>query len=219
MLADKSESKRSKWRIFGWIAMVWLTGWLGITLMCAAANTDVLEGAMIGGAQGWFMSFFFLLFTLPLGALGLFIGNLGKLRPYRTAISLLLSSVMWIAGIGKALYDRASPELALKQWTGVDFPRDGVIKSHSYFGGGLVDDRHVFVLHCRAAETARLIRELTLKRGHILEGESDHPPEITADGWKPAERWQKFDPDGSPDYLELITDQSRSKVYLVFGQI
>ena len=190
-----------------------------MVLANAIHNTDTAKGAMIALIEGAFLSPFLLLVSLPLGLLGLKLGSLGRLRPHRVWISLLFANALWIFGIGSAIYDRANPERALKQWTNVNFPSDATLRSHFFFGGGFADDRHVFVFTCGPEETERLIRELQLAGGLLKDWQSEDRPEIAADGWVPAERWYISDLAGSPDYIELITDKTRTKVYLTFGQI
>jgi hypothetical protein len=102
------------------------------------------------------------MFTLPLGVLGLAVGKLGRLRPHRTATSIMFASAIWIVCIAVAIHHRSFPTRALQRWTGVSFPPDATVYSHFYFGGGLADDRHVFVFTCSPEETGRLIRELKL---------------------------------------------------------
>ena len=218
MPSSATEPEQSKWWAIRWMVAIWLLGWLGMIAGYAIRNTDVMGGAMIGLLQGTFISPFLLIVNVPLGAVGLAIGKIGKLRSYRTAISLVLASAISIVDIGSAIYQRATPKQALQRWTGVAFPQGATIHRHSYFGGGLADARYVFVFTCSAEETGRLIRELELSGNPFHEAYSRRP-EIDLEVWQPAEDWSQADGKGSADYLELITDSTRTKVYLAFGQI
>lgn len=201
------------------IANFWLAGWLANIAVSLISHTDPGRGLAMGAIEGAFTSVAFVPVCLFLGLIGRRIGDTVRFRRYRSLLFVLFSSSLWIFLIGEAAWSRLNPERSLKRWTGVAFPAGAERVSYSFSGGVLADDSYTFVFSCRAEETEKLIRDLELSGGVLRDGEDWTQPEITAAGWVPRERWTLFEPKGSPDYIELITNSTRTKVCLIFGQI
>lgn len=213
------------WNRFFWVMIIWIIGWLGIIAKQAVAQYDPLDGAWEGAQVGSVTSPFMLLLTVPLGCLGWKIASRwALLGRHRLALSLLLPTLFSFLGTFEMAYNRAFPQRKFERFTGVRFPFGAKVDGAWYNGmsAPLGDASCVFELTCTSEETERLIQELGLRKDHgVFSTSSRRKP--TVGTWKVESIWRanflEERPKRHADYVELETDESRTRIRLVAGTI
>lgn len=206
-----------------WVAILWLIGWLGICADQAVSYTNPLEGLASGAIQGIFVSPFLLIYLIPAGLIGRAIGSVRCLRPYRWWISLILPLGLTVAPVVLGIMDRVEPGRRFERFTKISLPENPKDLKVSFSGGFLPDYRDTYTFECPRDETDEFIHRLGLKkagdnRTHVMGMPGgDFSPE--QQGWKNPERWESPARLGTTDYFELFTDESHTRVHVVYGTI
>jgi hypothetical protein len=218
-MEDPVPQRIQKWNRSYWVGWIWLIGFLGMIAEEVASGIVSLKrlpDALIGSAIG---SPFLLIVTIPVGALGWYIGSWGSLRRFQLHLSLLFPILYCAMDPVSITWDRVFPRERFERFTGVAFPTDAKVENTTYdFGFGPFADRgYEFLFTCTAEETERLTRELKLTRTRY------GAPKIgTADpegGWIIEEIWTASDRVGYADFLQLHTDATRTRVRVSCGTI
>ena len=188
---------------------------LGNLRKAAVSLESPLEGIKQGAMIGAVFSPFMLLITVPLGWLGVWIASWKPLKPHKLWISLVLPVFFSFVDVVDAAVDRIYPRKRFERATGAQLPRDAKMERCFFEGtSGLADATYYYEFTCSPEETGRLIRELDLKKDHSSAGGTG------AKAWKTEERWNSGDlRDRGADYVELETNASRSRVFVVAGWI
>ena len=223
-MEDPVPQRIQKWNSIRWVGWIWLIGFLGMMAEDVASgimSLKKLPDALFGSAIG---SPFMLLVTIPVGALGLLVGSWRLFRRFQIHLSLLLPTLLCAISPVSIAWDRVFPGGRFQRFTGVAFPVNAQVENCTFDdGGGLFGDRgYEFHFTCSAEETARLTRELRLKRTDADRTHYGAPGVGSADpegGWIIEEIWDAPDRVGNAHYLQLHTDATRTRVRISCGTI
>lgn len=219
-------ARKRRRNFFRWLLVVWLIGWLGMILEQTISWSDPLHGLYNGLLAGGMVSPFLLIYTVPLGTLGWFLGVLRPLSRNRRAISFLFAAALPFYFVGTRVVERINPGKRFEQLTGVSLPAGVRIEKTTFSGGLLADLNQQYVLTCSAEDTTKLIQDLNLKpdesgRGRIG-GEAPVGSKVAGGDWEVHENWIYCEDSGDksgktrlPDFLQLQTDETRTKVRIV----
>jgi hypothetical protein len=222
MLGKEMHKARLVRRI-SWMACLWLIGWLGISAEQTAAWTVSWQGFVNGAAIGVFLSPFLLVALIPLGLVGWAIGSLKRLRPFRWWISLILPITISASMVIPRIMDRVCPARRFERFTKVRFPRH-VTNLQTFASGGLLADiTDTYTFECTTEETDRLIKEFGLEKESILHPSIRSRPgsgfSPASSGWSNPERWKTRNSPGTTDFFELLTDETHTRVHVIYGTI
>ena len=210
--------------------VIWLIGWLGMILEQVISWSDPLHGLYNGLLAGGSFSPFLLFFTVPLGALGWFLGALRPLSSHRRAISFLFAAALPFYFVGTRVVERINPGKRFEQLTGVSLPKGVRIEKTTFRGGLFADLNQQYALTCSVEDTTKLIQDLSLKLdesgGGCIGGEAAVGSKVVGGDWEVHENWiysrDSEDKSGEtrlPDFLQLQTDETRTKVRIVGATI
>lgn len=222
-LENMPESKSGWRKRFRWLLCLWLIAWLGICADQATSYTNFGEGLVSGVVQGFFHSPILMIPLIPVGLIGWAIGSISWLRPARWRISLILPMVLSLLPAVTRVRDRWEPGRRFERMTEVAFPKDARNVVVSFTGGYMMDIGESYTFECSKEQTDVLIRRLGLKKSdylrsnvHGMPGGDFSPGRV---GWQGGERWASAKDVGHTDFFELFTDESHTRVHIVYGTI
>jgi hypothetical protein len=186
--------------------------------------TDAYEGFVNGIFHitvfgiGWF------LYVLPWGLFVFIIYRWRKWKRYRSLLVLAPSIALLIYFVGSLVFWPETPNERFKRFTGVSLPAS-VSNLHWHFsGGGIADYDDTYYFTCKSEETDRLIKNMKLEKDPYFEKEGGYSPVNVLPNCPDYSTWDGLSQyrggkDNGEWFYYLLTDSSKTKVYVVVGCI
>jgi len=188
--------------------------------------SNPIEGFMNGLIHGLFISIPYLIVAILWSVLAEAVCTLFKWRRVRSHAILLPAYAFTALMVVGFVMAPPTAERRFESRTGIELPKNALNLECHFFGGGFVDYTDRYYFQTTPDEVERLIEGMELKEGQLFRGDKGYlisfmplPDCPDFNDWPEAKLYSKFEMPASGWFYYLITDDSRTKVYIMIGCI
>ena len=185
-----------------------------------------LEGLMGGIIHVMFFMVPWAMILLPWSLLVLALYKWRGWQRWRTHVVLAPSYLVMLLSIAGLVFQPPTPSRRFESRTGIELPENAQKLRYHFSGGGFIDYTDIYCFETTPEEVDRLIRGMGMNGdGSMLEKVNGHTSVQYIPGfpdfrkWPGAVEYSKFDFPNTGWFYHLITDESRTKVYIMIGCI